>query len=704
MVVAVLVLLAHERLAREPVASRAVRAVLVAEARWCRDAQALFFGADGAVGALPVRVAELEEHASCQRADVLLWAVEVFEAEVGGHALCGRPVADLVFEAVAVDAAFTDREAAICEALLFIGAVRVLAAGADELAQSWVRADMGGRAVADVVALYVDEAVAVDASGQLARAVGVVVALDRIDTLTVLTGVIRVAIVARVAAGAVDASPGFARLAAGAVAVAEADATPGADSAFDAEEPSRAVEVTAALDFRIWFGATGEVADPSRRAISVSLAGVRRSRNADSGDTGLGARAVSRVTAAVGYETAAVVTDGVGAEERASIVAGANPRWPTDRVVATPQRWAALVVAAGHRDACSVLAAVVVRALRVDVTLRERLARAARAVRCGRAIFVSSAGLPALTHVVDAEAERTAILVDVARDRGDALARRELTNLVVVAVIVGVAANGRADPGAALFAVVAVLVVEALRRDALIGFAGPRSEAVAVKDALELGVLAEPEHTCLAVVTVLVRDALGFENALSLDAPRAVAFVVGRASPAWDAASAAALFAWGAHQVRRTSWDVDTLAAAAHLSWVTVEQVAALGAVLAESEVALLPVRAVFVELAHGLWQGRTGPGVARLTRCAVTVVDTTVRFLADATDAAKAERTGVVALTGDAGPADTAGALPVGLAVGVLDARSRLACSEVAALPFRTLCVGRAVGDRLAPAAWSAE
>ena len=291
-VVALLVGLTHERLAREPVASSVFRTIGVAQASGCGDAETLFLGTDGALGTLPVGLAELEQDTAGERADLLLRAVEVFEAVVRRDALGGRSIADLAVETVAVDAALADREATVREALFSGGAVRVLGAGADELAEAGCGADVRGRAVADVFALDVDEAVSVETTRELARAVVVIVALNGIDALSVLARVVAGAIVAGFACGAANAATGIAGLADRTVAVAEADATPSADTTLDAEEAGCAVEVPTTLDLGIGLGTAREVADSAGRAIRVPLALVRRSGDADAGDTTLGARAV----------------------------------------------------------------------------------------------------------------------------------------------------------------------------------------------------------------------------------------------------------------------------------------------------------------------------------------------------------------------------------------------------------------------------
>ena len=297
-----------------------------------------------------------------------------------------------------------------------------------------------------------------------------------------------------------------------------------------------------------------------------------------------------------------------------------------------------------------------------------------------------------MADVVHAQAEWAAVLVLVAFDRGHALAGRELADLIVFTVGVVVAADRRADTVAALFVVFTVAVAEAFRRHTLVVLAGPRREAVAVEDALELRVLADSQDTGLAVVAAVVGLALGDKDAGTLDALCTVTLVVGRTPSAGNAASAAARFTERTHQVGCAAGHVDACAAPASLTRVAVQQVAALGPFFAVAEVALLSFTAVDVELTLRFGEWSTCSGVAGLARSAVSVVHAAFGFLADTADASEAERAGIVGLAGDAGPADTTGTLPIRLAVAVFSARGWLAGSELAPSSLRTLAIGGAI------------
>jgi hypothetical protein len=248
--------------------------------------------------------------------------------------------------------------------------------------------------------------------------------------------VIGIAVVVFVAAGAIDAAAGVADFACWAIAVAEADSAPSADSALAAEEPGRTIEVTAALDIWVGLDAAREVALTARRAVLVAIAATWRQRDADSCDASGRAGAVFRSVTPIGDEAASVVAHRIRPEERAALVLSAHPRRPADRVVATPQRGAPFVIAAGDRNAATVLAPVIVWALRIDVALWQRLAGATGAVRRGRAVIVARARLPTLTRPVDAESVWSTVGAEVALPFGDALSSRELAGFVVVTVAV----------------------------------------------------------------------------------------------------------------------------------------------------------------------------------------------------------------------------------------------------------------------------
>jgi hypothetical protein len=226
-----------------------------------------------------------------------------------------------------------------------------------------------------------------------------------------------------------------------------------------------------------------------------------------------------------------------------------------------------------------------------------------------------------------------------------------------------------------------------------------------VKDALEFRGFTGASDARLSGVAVYVGVAFGDEDAVAIVAREPVAALVIACAPtARNAATTVALLTGKALQVGRTFRHINADAALAGLTGVAVEEVAALGSLVAIPEVALFAVRAIRIEFAFGIRQRSAGARVARLACPAVEVVYTAIRFLTDPADASQSERAGVVRLARNPRPADASRALPVRFAVRVFFARGGLTGAKVAALSNRTFVVGGTIRNGPASAARPAE